>query len=239
MSIFKFQQFQVNQTHAAMKIGTDAMVFGAYIAAKNATRALDIGTGTGVLSLMVAQKNPSVHIQAIEIELNAFNEAKSNFEASPFSTQLQVIHQDFLAFQSEQLVDLIFTNPPYFTNSSKSGVENRNKARHTDELPFEQLIAKVSSLLSQEGFFWIILPVDAFEIIQQLTAEHQLYLVKEISIFGKKNQLVRKIGVFSFHEQHPIFEAFIIRDEDNSYTSQYISLTKDFHAVDLRKKSGR
>lgn len=229
MSVFKFKQFEVNQTNSAMKIGTDAMVFGALIDVSNKKNGLDIGTGTGVLSLMVAQRNQTIKIKAIEIDLNAFQEAKNNFLASPFHSQLEAIHQDVKTFQSNEKFDLIFSNPPYFQNATKSISDERNLARHTDTLSMEELSLKVSEIISTDGDFWIILPIETMQEIDFHLKSLHFFLNQEILIYGKENQLVRKIASYSKSKKDGFQQELIIRNTDNQYTAAYKELTIDYH----------
>ena len=230
MSVFKFRQFDVRQSGSAMKIGTDAMVFGAFVDTANRTNALDVGTGTGVLSLMVAQKNPALEVHAVEIEPNAYEEAKFNFEASLFKKQLTIHHEDFLRFSTNTSFDLIFSNPPYFENSSKSGLEVRDLARHDDHLPLHKLFGKVSQLLAEHGRFWLILPHLTMDQYYPEAAIHGLYPETEISVYGKKDQLVRKITAFSrMDNKTVILKELVIRNGDGTYTDAYKLLTKAYH----------
>lgn len=229
MSIFKFKQFEVNQTNSAMKIGTDAMVFGALIQSAGKKNALDIGTGTGVLSLMLAQSNPNLQIKAIEIEESAFTEAKSNFDYSPFRNQLEAIHSDLKLFVSAKKFDLIFTNPPYFENSSKSISDQRNLARHTDALSLKDLALKTSELIADDGDLWIILPLDQMKIITNHLQDLDFFLNQEIQINGKEKLPVRQVFTFSKTEKLKTKHEITIRNADNQYTDEYKSLTIDFH----------
>ncbi|MDD2982580.1 MAG: methyltransferase [Crocinitomicaceae bacterium] len=229
MSIFKFKQFNIDQTNSAMKIGTDAMIFGALIETTDKKNGLDIGTGTGVLSLMVAQNNPSLQIKAIEIEENAFLEAKTNFEKSPFQNQLQAIYSDIKEFHSENQFDLIFTNPPYFANSSKSVSGERNLARHTDALSWKELALKVSELLSDDGDFWVILPLEGMQLLREQLQELNFFLNQEIILFGKENQAMRNVYSFSKTQKQTTKREIIIRQADNQYTDAYKKLTIEYH----------
>jgi len=212
-----------------MKIGTDAMVFGAFIDAAHKYTALDIGTGTGVLSLMVAQKNPEIQIQSIEIEPNAFGEARLNFQNSPFSSQLTALHADFVSFPFNTHFDLIFSNPPYFENASKSGIGSRDLARHDDSLPLHQLFVKVSELLADDGRFWLVLPHLTMDAYYAQAIAQGLYPETEISVFGKTSQLVRKITAFSKIEKTPARKDFIIREPEGTYTEMYKKHTEAYH----------
>ncbi len=229
MSIFKFKQFEVNQAQSAMKIGTDAMIFGALIEGKGKKRALDIGTGTGVLSLMVAQNNHQMKIQAIEIEEIACHEAEVNFRNSPFQNQIQAIHKDLKEFEVDQKFDLIFTNPPYFQNSSKSISNQRNLARHTDTLSLKELALKVDSLITEDGDFWIILPIEQMEVIGTHLQDLKFFINQEMVIFGKENQAVRQVFTFSKTEKTKKNCELIIRNAENQYTEAYKRLTLEYH----------
>ena len=229
MSIFKFKHFEVNQSNSAMKIGTDSMVFGSLIDVEGKSNALDIGTGTGVLSLMTAQRNPSLKITAIEIEADAFDEAKINFENSSFKPQLTAFHCDFLDFSPDSKFDLIFSNPPYFENASKSSSQQKNLARHDDSLPLNVLFEKVAVHLTENGLFWVILPNLTFDTYSEFASKIGLHLFKQIEIFGKENQLVRKIGAFSKTNKSLDHSRLIIRKNDGNYTDEYKELTIDYH----------
>jgi tRNA1Val (adenine37-N6)-methyltransferase len=229
MSIFKFKHFEVNQTNSAMKIGTDSMVFGSLIDVEGKTNALDIGTGTGVLSLMTAQRNPNLKITAVEIEADAFDEAKINFDNSSFKPQLTAFHVDFLNFSPDSKFDLIFSNPPYFENASKSSSQQKNLARHDDSLPLNVLFEKVAVHLTENGLFWVILPNLTFDTYSEFASKIGLHLFKQIEIFGKENQLVRKIGAFSKINKSLDHSRLIIRKNDGNYTDEYKELTIDYH----------
>jgi tRNA1Val (adenine37-N6)-methyltransferase len=212
-----------------MKIGTDSMVFGSLIDVEGKSNALDIGTGTGVLSLMIAQRNPKLKIIAIEIEAHAFEEAKLNFKNSQFDRQLTALHVDFLEYPSETKFDLIFSNPPYFENASKSLNQEKNLARHDDSLPLEVLFEKVANHLTEDGLFWVILPNLTFDTYLNNALQYGLYLVKQIEIYGKENQLVRKIGAFSKINNSIEYSRLIIRKNDGNYTDEYKKRTIDYH----------
>lgn len=156
---FAFKQFIIKQDKCAMKVGTDAVLLGAWVIPNGSKQILDIGTGTGVVALMLAQKTEA-HIDAIDIDENAFIQAKQNVSESKFANQVSVIHsslQDYSKITSNKY-NLIVTNPPYFEQSLKSSDEQRSFARHADVLPFEELIEGVTKLLDQKGKFCLILP---------------------------------------------------------------------------------
>src|SRR5690554_2397329 len=159
-SYFQFKQFIIHQDNCGMKITTDAVVLGALASHELAGRVLDIGTGTGVIALMLAQRFPESLIQGIEIDQHAFVQAKENVALSPWKDRIKLFpqsFQEFLAVKPEPF-DLIVSNPPYFPDHIKSKDHQRNLALHNDALPFQDLVNGVASLLASNGLFWIILP---------------------------------------------------------------------------------
>lgn len=229
MSVFRFKQFNINQAGSAMKIGTDAMILGAFIAVEGKSFALDIGTGTGVLSLMAAQRSADLKILAIDIEAGAAAEATENFRNSPFHVQIEAKHIDFLQLDAVNRFDLIFSNPPYFERSSKSGISNRDLARHDDSLLLQSLFRKTTELLTENGHFWLILPHATMDQYLPEAISNGLFPSLEIQIFGKPDQLVRKIVSFSKQECQTEQKALIVRNSDGTYTKAYKQLTEAYH----------
>jgi tRNA1Val (adenine37-N6)-methyltransferase len=178
---------------------------------------------------MTAQRNPSLKITAIEIDAGAFVEAKMNFNNSSFKPQLTAFHVDFLNFSPDSKFDLIFSNPPYFENASKSSSQQKNLARHDDSLPLNVLFEKVAVHLTENGLFWVILPNLTFDTYSEFASKIGLHLFKQIEIFGKENQLVRKIGAFSKINKSLDHSRLIIRKNDGNYTDEYKELTIDYH----------
>ena len=158
-SAFRFRQFTIHQDKCAMKVGTDAVLLGSWVDPKNAHQILDIGTGTGLIALMLAQKS-SAEIDAIDIDESACQQAKENFRISPWFSRVKIYHHSLQGFSetSEKKYDLIVSNPPYFHHASKPPEEARLNARHNDQLSFSELIAGVKKLLTDNGRFCLILP---------------------------------------------------------------------------------
>lgn len=233
MGTFHFKYFKVEQLQSAQKVGTDSMVLGALVKTNAPKRILDIGAGTGVLSLMMAQKTIDSRILAVEIEENSFKECTSNFSNSPWSERLEVFKMDILDFNEEPF-DLIISNPPYFEDSLKNNVESKVFARHTDSLPFERLIQKAASLLTESGFFWVILPVEGADKMLTISGNHKLYPVEVWEIEGKPNNTVRKVLAFS-KEDHGSLKVnkLLVRNDQGDYSSEYKELTRDFHHKEL------
>lgn len=233
MSTFKFKHFEVEQGANVHPVGTDAMILGALVEAKNPENILDIGTGTGVLSLMMAQMFPDAHVKAIDVNEEAVQLTQRNFLNSPYSGRLQAEQADFLDFSnaSAQSFDLIVSNPPFFANSTPAKGDGRHTARHQSSLSLEDLSAGIFRLLSNEGQCWLILPVDQSEILMKGGVLHP---VKRVKIYGKPGKHVRDVICLQKSEvDRVIEEPLTIRDEKGSYTSAYIGLTREFHGVAL------
>jgi tRNA1Val (adenine37-N6)-methyltransferase len=230
MSIFRFKHFSVIQENSQMKVGTDSMLLGACINAVAPNRILDIGAGTGVLSLMMAQKCPKATIDAVEVDLNALKDCRSNFSASDWSNRLNVIAADFLQFSSNARYDLIISNPPFFENSLKNDLESKTLARHTDSLPIESLVQKVSTLISDQGYFWVILPLNTASRMIDCAQNYTLYPSTIWEIEGKPGNPIRKIIEFSKCKTHTVTEKKLcVRDVEGNYTKEYKQLTIDYH----------
>jgi tRNA1Val (adenine37-N6)-methyltransferase len=232
---FQFKQFIVRQDQSAMKVCTEACIFGACIQIEKSTSTiLDIGTGTGLLTLMMAQKTTEeVRIDAVEIEPNAAKQASENIYQSPWSQRSISVYpvalQDYRANTGKKY-DLIVSNPPFYQNHLKSPNTKKNLALHNDSLPFDVLVSTVSILLSENGYFWILLPAFIHTQMTGLAEQHGLFLIREINIYNQANKEVfRKIGAFSKKKQELKSENLIIRNADNSYTGSFKSLLKDYY----------
>jgi tRNA1Val (adenine37-N6)-methyltransferase len=237
MSVFRFREFSIQQTNAAMKVGTDAMLLGALCRFESPASILDIGTGTGVLSLMVAQRFRPEKVTAIEIEPSAVMDAAVNFSRAGFSTSFELIEQDIRQWKTDASFDGIISNPPFFEQSSKSNSHERNLARHTDELPFSDLMRISAKLLAPKGLLWIIVPTAALGTLTDAGETSGLYLQETVHLHGKPDTPVRTIVCFAKEPGEVTESVFIIRNVDGSYTEAYIALTRAFHAVDLSLSS--
>jgi tRNA1Val (adenine37-N6)-methyltransferase len=228
-SWFKFQQFRINQDRCAMKISTDAVLLGTTASAENPTRILDIGTGTGVIALMLAQRFPDSKITAIEIDADAASQAEENFQESQFAEKLKIIHGRIQDLSDPAKFDLIVSNPPFFPAHLKSKDSRRNKALHTDELSFHELIEKVSSLLGKSGKFWAILPPRQMEDLVVLAEKLGLFWYRRIQIRdGHSKPVHRWICGFSFQNPVKKEEELVLKEEDSKYTGSYSSLLSGF-----------
>lgn len=227
MKPFLFKFFQIQQNKSVFRVGTDGVLLGTLANVKEVKNILEIGTGTGLIALMLAQRNPKAKITALDIDESAFLLAKLNFENSCFSPRLNAVHQDFKNYHSDITYDLIVSNPPYFPeNNSEKDV----LARQLVALDFKFLINKASFLLSNSGLFSVIIPVQSAEKIEEYATECNLFLVRKIHIRGIENgEIKRTILEFSKSESPLEFLDFVIEKSPRKYSDQYLELTKDFH----------
>ncbi len=231
MSTFRFKQFQITQNRAAAKVGTDAVLLGAWTPIINEPkRILDIGAGTGVISLMMAQRTQNAEITAVEIDLGAYEEAKFNFEASPWAHRLKCIKSDIKTLFFSSHFDLIMSNPPFYTEKTFAPNNKRNLARNASSLEFSELIEKVDSLLSSNGIFSIIIPFKEELHICELAAKHNLFPNKITRVRGNiKAPIKRSLIAFGREQKKSIPKELIIEVERHIYTQEYKELAKDFY----------
>jgi tRNA1Val (adenine37-N6)-methyltransferase len=209
-------------------------LLGAFIDATDKKLGLDLGTGTGVLSLMVAQKNTEIQLDAVEINSFAAAECSFNFEQSVWSNRLKCLEGNYLTIDFEKCFDLIFTNPPYHIESIIGENLDYNRAKHSDSNELAELFRLVNRILSEDGDFWLILPFQLQTYIQEIAGENQLYCKQLIQIHAKENKRNTRV-VFQFQKKQSNLSItdFYIRNADNSYTESYIQLTKAYHFVEL------
>ncbi len=230
---FSFKQFFVNQDRCAMKIGTDGVLLGAWTSLINNPNAiLDIGAGTGVLSLMLAQRSNAAQIDAIEIDENAYEQCVENFEASPWGDRLFCFHAGLDEFvdEPEDQYDLIISNPPFYTDTFKSENLQRDIARFEDALPFEELIEAADLLLSDNGIFSVIIPYKEETKFVSMCKELALFPLKITRVKGKPTaEIKRSLLAFTRIEQTPVIDELTIEISRHQYTPEYIALTQDFY----------
>ncbi|QXP51446.1 methyltransferase [Cellulophaga sp. HaHa_2_95] len=240
MKPFRFKQFTVNQDKCAMKIGTDGVLLGAWASVNNSMHTiLDIGTGTGVIALMLAQRSIADTIEAIELDGDAFEQCTDNFEASDWGDRLFCFHAGFDEFVDEyteeepeeaELYDLIVSNPPFYSEEVSSGNDARDQARQNSSLPFDELVSGVSKLLSPTGVFATIIPYKEEENFIALALENNLFPNRITQVRGTENtEIKRSLLEFSSTESEYTPKELIIELERNVYTKEYIELTKDFY----------
>lgn len=231
---FKFKQFAVAQDRCAMKVGTDAVLLGAWTPIDhNPYSILDIGAGTGILSLMLAQRSFAEQIDALEIEENAYEQCTDNFENSPWGDRLFCYHAGLDEFmeEPEDEYDLIISNPPFYTEDFKTDNESRDLARFEESLPFEDLVEAADLLLSEKGVFSVIIPFKEEEKFVALAKDFELYPFKITRVKGNvASEIKRSLLAFSRNSEVEIIsDELTIEIDRHEYTSEYITLTKDFY----------
>jgi tRNA1Val (adenine37-N6)-methyltransferase len=232
--MFKFKQFALNQDRCAMKIGTDAVLLGAWCPIDNTPKSiLDIGAGTGILALMLAQRTNADQIDALEIDEEAYEQCVENFEGSPWADKLFCYHAGLDEFvdDPEDEYDLIISNPPFYSEDFKTDNEQRDLARFQDAMPFEDLIEAADLLLSENGTFAVIIPYKEEERFIDLCAEYELYPVKATRVKGShKTPIVRSLLAFKRYELSVLTaDELVIEINRHEYTDDYINLTQDFY----------
>jgi tRNA1Val (adenine37-N6)-methyltransferase len=236
MSVFKLKAFDLKQTDSLQKMGSDSMLLGASVTGDYKS-ILDVGTGTGILALMMAQRNEDAQVFAIEPHLASCEEAKFNFESCKFSDRLAVENCKLQMFKTEQTFDLILSNPPYFENSTLGDDVIRNTARHTLNLSINDFYEFTSKLLSESGLLTLIFPADLLHIHLDIAEQFKLYPIKNISVVKDNNKPIRHIVTYSFTPAESITESAItIALSNGKYSDDYIALTKDFYTHDLSTK---
>ncbi|SMP26981.1 tRNA1(Val) (adenine(37)-N6)-methyltransferase [Chryseobacterium profundimaris] len=227
MKPFTFKQFTIQQSKDVFRVGTDGVLLGALANIDNVFNVLEIGTGTGLISLMLAQRNSDAEFLGIDINKEAADLTKINFENSPFSSRLKNAHQDFKDFETEQKFDLIVSNPPYFEASDS---EKDKIARQTVELNFRQLVAKSLQMLSEKGVLSVIIPAEAGNDFCAIAEENRMFLIRKINIKGIENSKVKRLILeFSLSKNNLIESEFMIEKSPRQYSDQYLELTKEFH----------
>ena len=230
---FRFKQFTVHQDRCAMKVGTDGVLLGAWASlAHRPASILDIGSGTGLVALMLAQRSNATLIDALEIQEADFEQCVSNFEASPWSDRLYCYHaslQDFALEVSDQY-DLIVSNPPFHIETPSSGDPARDQARQSRSLPFAELLKGVVKLLSPDGKFCVVVPHKEANGLTTMAASLGLFPSRFLNVRGNiDSEIKRNFLEFQFAESSCVKEELVIEQARHVYTPEYIRLTQDFY----------
>lgn len=228
---FQFKQFKVYHNQCGMKVGTDAVLIGAWCATGNINSVLDVGTGSGIISLMIAQRS-NAKVTAIDVDEYAAMQATSNFSISPWHDRLSVLHADFSDYVSQinEKYDLIVSNPPYFTNGILAPCKKRSTARHADSLNYQQLFEGVVQILTDKGRFALILPSDAESEIEKLASNSGLHMIRKCNVYPKPDGVIKRLmWEFSKEKGEYTEESLIIEHDRHVYSSEYIELTRDFY----------
>ena len=235
MSLFRFKHFSIRQENSALKVGTDSMLLGSLVNTDSASYILDVGTGCGVLSLMLAQRFPNAFLSALEIDNDSCIDAQFNFTESTWSDRIELIHQDIFNFSSSLKYDLIISNPPFHFEEVKSENSRKNKAKRWTKSEFQQFYAKCTQLSHFQSDLYLIVPyLWQDEHLSMATSfgwqAHQKIIIH--SSIEKQNSRV----VINFKRQivnDCMLSEITIRNVDGTYTDDYIALTKEFHGVAL------
>jgi tRNA1Val (adenine37-N6)-methyltransferase len=232
--MFTFKQFSIEQDRCAMKIGTDGVLLGAWTPIENNPFSiLDIGTGTGIIALMLAQRSKAEQIDALEIDDEAYEQATDNFENSPWSDRLFCFHAGLDEFvdEPEDEYDLIVSNPPFYSEDYKTAIPQRDLARFQDAMPFEELIEAAALLLSESGIFSVIIPFKEEDNFISIANEYELYPLKITRVKGSPtSEIKRSLLAFARDEKTSLTtDELIIEIARHDYTPEYIELTKDFY----------
>ncbi len=236
MKPFRFKEFTIHQDKSAMKIGTDAVLLGAWCSINHyPDTVLDVGSGTGIIGLMLAQRTNAMTVDAVEIDEAAYEQTVENFEQSDWGDRLFCYNASFQEFaqelsEEEDVYELIVANPPFYTDTYETENDSRNKARFTSSLSFQDLLIGVKSILAENGLFSVIIPCKEEANFVALAEEIGLFLNRVCRVKGnEKSEIVRSLLEFSFITKDVQEEQLVIEKERHQYTDAYIELTKDFY----------
>ncbi len=228
MSVFKFKKFDIIQDKSAMKVGTDGVLLGSWVSCKKSKLILDVGCGTGLLSLMLAQRNLNCSITGIEIDEIASREAQLNINNSDWHQRVAIINSSLQNFSTDVKFDLIISNPPFFP--SNKSTKRRDIARHTNTLSFEQLLQNSANLLALEGRLAVIIPQNLEAYFYKNAEFYNLYCNRVCYLRGNEFSDVKRVMMdFSFKKTEIKEEQLIIEKSRHHYTNDYINLCKDFY----------
>jgi len=228
MSVFKFKKFSIIQEKSAMKVGTDGVLIGCWVNCEKASNILDIGCGTGLITLMLAQRNLNSNITGIEIDKIASQEAQENIFNSDWEERIKIKNTSLQQFIPQSKFDLIVSNPPYFPQNKSQQI--RDIARHTNTLSFEELICNAAKLLASKGIFSVIIPKNSEEYFCKIASANKLYRNRVCYVKGNETSEVKRVMMeFSFIKSVAITEHLTIERSRHNYTDKYIQLCRDFY----------
>lgn len=232
---FQFKQFRIEQEKSSMKVCTDSCLFGAWAADKiekkiiNPKTILDIGAGTGLLSLMLAQKSNAI-VNAVEIDKDSFEQTKENFASSPWHQRLQAFHQDIKEWKMNLKYDFIISNPPFYENDLKSNTLNKNVAKHHEKLTLKELIQCIKNNIADNGYFAILLPYHRIAYFTTIAIENDFYLQEKLIVKQTPgHSFFRGILLFGTKKVNEIQGELIIKNKDGNYTDEFQELLKDYY----------
>ncbi|MDO4162886.1 MAG: methyltransferase [Bacteroides sp.] len=229
-SFFQFKHFTVWHDRCAMKVGTDGVLLGAWVPQGNYRRILDVGTGTGLIALMLAQRMPEAKIVGVEIDAAASEQARENVSRTEWADRIEIECCDFRNYQSDETFNLIVSNPPYFIDALKCPAEQRSVARHAGSMNYDLLFRRSASLLHPDGQICIIIPSEIEKNVTDAAWNHHLYPCRRLRVYTKPGKPCRRVLLaFSFKESICAEDALCIESEAQQYTAEYIALTRDFY----------
>lgn len=236
-SFFKFKQFTIQQDRCAMKVTTDACLFGAWTASAiknekiNIKNGIDIGAGTALLSLMIAQQNKDIFIQSVELDKEAAVQAKENVDLSSFTKQVEVIQADTRSFQPGIMYDCIISNPPFYENELRSADEAKNKAHHSSDLSSDELFSFITTHLNKDGIFFLLLPFKRNDELTSLIEKHGLFLREKVLVRPTDQHNWFRIMIRGSKKETINIkeETITIQKNEKEYTAEFVSLLKDYY----------
>ena len=234
-SWFQFKQFRIEQQRSALKVGTDGVLLGAWCGVNGTKSILDVGTGTGVIALMLAQRSDA-EVTSVEINEEACLDAKINFQNSPWSERLSLYSSDFNNFQESHALsfDLVVCNPPFFKESMKSSDPASSIARHDVMLTFEQLITGAKKLLTSQGRLAVILPIEVLDDFRETARLVGFYLSRKTTIIPKVGKPPKRVLLeFSISATYPELDELVILLDPCTFSEKFIKLTKEFYLSKL------
>ena len=228
---FQFKQFRIEQGRSALKVGTDGVLLGAWCKVEGAAKILDVGTGTGLIALMMAQMS-SAAISAIEIDKASCGDALLNFRNSPWQERLRLFADDFNAFQDthSEKYDLVVSNPPFFIKSMRSADVASSVARHDVSLSFQQLISGSKRLLNKKGRLAVILPYESLDDFRETARLEGFYLGRKTAVRARSGRPPKRVLLeFSLTAVYPESDELVILNESGKYSANFVDLTKEFY----------
>lgn len=227
---FRFKQFSISHDKCAHKVGTDGVLLGAWVQAENPKSVLDVGTGSGLIALMMAQKFPHALVNGIELDEPSFIQATENAEHSPFSDRTDILKGDFLKYAFAEKFDLIVSNPPFYKGNTSTGKSERDRARHEKHLPQKDFLEKAVSILAPAGKIAVILPNEEGEQFEKEAHNLGLNLNKLTKVLGSPSAPVKRwLLEFSFSTSQVETDEITVRDEEGNRSLAYQKLTQDFY----------
>ncbi|MBO7417433.1 MAG: methyltransferase [Bacteroidaceae bacterium] len=234
---FQFKHFTVWHDRCAMKVGTDGVLVGALAPSQGFKRILDVGTGSGLIALMMAQRCPDAEITAIEIDESAASQAKENFASSPWNERIHLVLSDFNEYETDEPFDLIVSNPPYFADALKNPDPQRSVARHNDTLNYYQLFLQARKLLQKSGLCCLIIPTEMADFVNEMGARNHFFPKAVTHIFTKPGKPCRRLFITYWRgDDYDLYypdklqeNTLYLMDADGKYSTEYRLLTKDFY----------